>query len=104
MCPPRGTLGLATHAPAVGAREDRPDITATGIADFTYCAHGWWLKRVGGQKPQGTQLRQGTISHGNAGAMIATMVSIERVVKILAVGVGCIAVAVIVMLLRAYGM
>lgn len=82
-----------------GPREDRPDILASEIADFTYCARGWWLKRVAGQKAQGAQLQEGTISHGNVGVMIASIVSLERLVRILAVAVGCIAVAVVILLL-----
>lgn len=82
-----------------GPREDRPDISASEIGDFTYCARGWWLRRVAGQKAQGAQLQEGTMSHGSVGVMIASVVSLERLVRILMVALGGIAVAVVIRLL-----
>ena len=82
-------------------REDRPDITASEIADFSYCPRSWWLKRVGGHKAQGSQLGEGTSAHGNVGKLVACTIHLERVVKVLVWGVAIIAAGVVFLLLRA---
>ncbi|MFI5342494.1 MAG: hypothetical protein ACHQ7N_22000 [Candidatus Methylomirabilales bacterium] len=86
-----------------GPREDRPDTWASEVGDFAYCARGWWLKRVAGHKAQGDQLGVGTAAHENVGTLVAGVVTIERVVRILAMTVGIIAIGVVVLLLSHLG-
>lgn len=65
----------------VGSRMDRPDIRATEIADYAYCARSWWLKRVQGVKAESEGLRAGTAAHEAAGQRVATVVQADQLVK-----------------------
>lgn len=65
----------------VGSRMDRPDIWATEVADYAYCARSWWLKRVQGVKADSKALQGGMEAHEAAGERIATAVQADRMVK-----------------------
>lgn len=65
----------------VGPRMDRPDIRATEIADYAYCARSWWLKRVQGVTAESEGLRAGTAAHEAAGQRVATAVQADQLVK-----------------------
>lgn len=64
----------------IGVRMDRPDIRATEIADYAYCARSWWLKRVQGVTAESEGLRAGTAAHEAAGQRVATVVQADRLV------------------------
>ncbi len=65
----------------VGSRMDRPDIRATEVAEYAYCARSWWLKRVQGVKAESEGLRAGTAAHEAAGQRVATAVQADWLVK-----------------------
>jgi hypothetical protein len=87
----------------VAARKDRPDIWASEVGDFVYCARSWWLKRVAGYTARGGQLGEGTAAHGHVGNLVAEVISLERVVKILTMALGIVAAGVVVTLLTQLG-
>lgn len=78
-----------------GPREDRPDISASEIGDFTYCARSWWLKRVAGYEVQGPPVSDGAEAHQKVGSLVASVVAIERLVKVLVVGVAVTALVLV---------
>jgi hypothetical protein len=84
----------------VVARKDRPDLGASEVGDFTYCARSWWLKRVGGKPATGPQLGEGVEAHGEVGAQLALVVITARIVKLLVIGVVLVTITLLVMLLR----
>ncbi len=63
-----------------GPRADRPDISASELADHVFCARSWWLKRVGGVKPVSLALVSGLVAHKALGVKVQTAVSAEGVV------------------------
>lgn len=87
----------------VATRKDRPDIWASEVGDFAYCARSWWLKRVAGSKAQGGQLGEGMAAHGNVGNLVAGVVSLECTVKILTAAVAIIAAVLMVTLVSHLG-
>jgi len=64
----------------VGSRVDRPDITASEVADYAFCARSWWLKRVCGVEADGERLEVGLQAHEAAGALLGSAARAERVV------------------------
>jgi hypothetical protein len=91
--------GRLRGGPAV-ARKDRPDLGASEVGDFTYCARSWWLKRVGGTHATGPQLGEGVQAHGEVGEQLAALVVAERIVKVLVIGVVLVSISLVAMLLR----
>lgn len=65
----------------VGSRMDRPDIRATEVAEYAFCARSWWLKRVQGVTAESEALQVGIEAHEAAGERIATAVHADRMVK-----------------------
>lgn len=65
-------------------RTDRPDITASQISDFSYCARSWWLRRVEGIVAETAEIAAGTRAHGLVGDLVAESVVLERVVRLCA--------------------
>jgi hypothetical protein len=84
----------------VGARKDRPDLGASEVGDFTYCARSWWLKRVGGRHATGPQFQEGVQAHGEVGEQMAAVVVAERIVRFLVAGVVLVTITLLTMLLR----
>jgi hypothetical protein len=91
--------GRLRGGPAV-ARKDRPDLGASEVGDFTYCARSWWLKRVGGRHATGPQFREGAQAHGEVGEQLAAVVVAERIVRFLVAGVVLVTITLVTMLLR----
>jgi len=77
--------------PAVtGPREDRPDIWASEVGDFAYCARSWWLRRVQRVAIETPEMTAGTQAHARVGDLVAETVVLDRVVR------GCAGVAVLI--------
>lgn len=74
-------LSQSALSKEVGSRMDRPDIRATEIADYAYCARSWWLKRVQGVTAESEGLHAGMAAHEAAGQRVATVVRVDRMVK-----------------------
>jgi CRISPR/Cas system-associated exonuclease Cas4 (RecB family) len=48
-------------------------IRASELGEYYYCARSWWLRRVVGLEPTGTEHRErGTASHIRHGWLVAT--------------------------------
>jgi hypothetical protein len=65
-------------------RADRPDISASEIKDFIYCARSWWLRRVQRVPIETPEMTAGTQAHGLIGDLVAETVVLERVVRVCA--------------------
>jgi CRISPR/Cas system-associated exonuclease Cas4 (RecB family) len=76
------TKAVGERAPE--PRTDRPDITASQISDFSYCARSWWLRRVEGIVAETAETAAGTRAHGLVGDLVAESVVIERLVRLCA--------------------
>lgn len=47
-------------------------IRASEVGEYVYCARAWWLRRVGGLRPQGgTRFELGTALHARHGRAVA---------------------------------
>ena len=87
----RGPRNDPGDPPAVtGPREDRPDIWASEVGDFAYCARSWWLRRVQRVAIETPEMTAGTQAHGRVGDLVAETVVLDRVVR------GCAGVAVLI--------
>ena len=73
-----------------GPREDRPDIWASEVGDFAYCARSWWLRRVQRVAIETPEMTAGTQAHARVGDLVAETVVLDRVVR------GCAGVAVLI--------
>jgi len=73
-----------------GPREDRPDIWASEVGDFAYCARSWWLRRVQRVAIETPEMTAGTQAHARVGDLVAETVVLDRVVW------GCAGVAVLI--------
>ncbi|HUI71985.1 MAG TPA: PD-(D/E)XK nuclease family protein [Spirochaetia bacterium] len=62
-------------------RADRPDISASEIQDFLYCARSWWLRRDQQVAIKTPEMTAGTQAHRLAGDFVAETVVLERVVR-----------------------
>jgi hypothetical protein len=65
-------------------RGDRPDISASEIKDFFYCARSWWLRRVQRMAIETPKMTAGTQAHGLVGDLVAETIALERVVRVCA--------------------
>ena len=65
-------------------RADRPDISASEIQDFAYCARSWWLRRVQRVTIETPEMTAGTQTHGMVGHLVAETVVLERAVRVCA--------------------
>jgi len=81
-----------------GPRVDRPDISASEIADYAFCARGWWLKRVRGLVPDSEELRLGIVAHEAVGRSVETAVRADRTVKGLLWVLAALALALLLVL------
>ena len=87
----RGPRNDPGDPPAVmGPREDRPDIWASEVGDFAYCARSWWLRRVQRVAIETPEMTAGTQAHARGGDLVAETVVLDRVVR------GCAGVAVLI--------
>ncbi len=69
------------HAPpAMGPREDRPDIWASEVGDFAYCARSWWLHRIQRVAVKTPEMSAGIQAHGLVGDRVAKTILLGRVV------------------------
>ena len=66
------------------SRPDRPDISASEIQDFSYCARSWWLRRVQLVTIETLEMTAGTQAHGLAGDVVAKTVVLECAVRVCA--------------------
>lgn len=68
--------GAVRHNPSEH-RERSQTIRASEVADFTYCARSWWLRRVAGEEPTGHERRTAGVllhaRHGRAVSMSSAM-------------------------------
>jgi CRISPR/Cas system-associated exonuclease Cas4 (RecB family) len=49
-----------------------PTIRASEVAEYTFCARAWWLRRVGGEQPTGAARRAaGVRRHARHGFAVA---------------------------------
>ena len=64
-----------------GPREDRPDIWASEVGDFVYCARSWWLRRVQRVAIETPEMTAGTQAHARVGDLVAETVVLDRVVR-----------------------
>jgi hypothetical protein len=62
-------------------RIDRPDISASEVADYAFCARSWWLRRTRGVMPDSEALRLGVVAHEAVGRRVETVVDASRTVK-----------------------
>jgi hypothetical protein len=74
------------------ARPDRPDITASAIADYAYCGRSWWIREQGKSPAAKALMEAGTQRHLSAGAIIAQGISLERLVKVCLAGAAILAI------------
>jgi CRISPR/Cas system-associated exonuclease Cas4 (RecB family) len=75
------------------AKERLPIIRASEIGEYVYCARAWWLRRVAGLEPDGSERRErGTLLHRRHGRAVAG----SRVLLLLAAALLVAAVALIV--------
>ncbi len=56
---------------SLGPRTDRPDIAASEIAEFCFCARAWWLRRIRGLTVEPPKLQAGRATHARVGAAVA---------------------------------
>lgn len=81
----RGPLNDPGNPPAVTRpREDRPDIWASEVGDFAYCARSWWLRQVQRVAVETPEMTAGTQAHALVGDLVAETVVLERVVRVCA--------------------
>ena len=62
-------------------RADRPDISASEIQDFVYCARSWWLRRGQRVAVETPEMTAGTQAHVLVGDLVAETVVLERIVR-----------------------
>ena len=54
------------------SRERLPVIRASEVGEYVYCARAWWLRRVAGLEPAGSERRElGTAMHRRHGRAVA---------------------------------
>jgi hypothetical protein len=70
-----------TNVVDVGSRLDCPDISASELGDYEFCAKSWWLKRMKGAQPVSKALEQGLIAHAAVGARVVEAVRADRQVR-----------------------
>ena len=64
-----------------GPREDRPNIWASEVGDFAYCARSWWLRRFQRVAAKTPEMAAGIQVHGLVGHRVAKAVVLERVIR-----------------------
>jgi CRISPR/Cas system-associated exonuclease Cas4 (RecB family) len=63
-------------------RADRPDLSASELADYCFCSRGWWLRRTQGVEGEYGLLRAGIWAHRKLGLTVAETVAMERIVRV----------------------
>lgn len=91
-------------SPPQGPRGDRPDISASELADYTFCARSWWLKRVHGVEGMSEALSKGRSTHEAAGRLVAVAARAERVVLMIALGALAVALVALIGWLASIGL
>lgn len=61
-------------------RSDRPNIRASEMSQYLYCARSWWLQQAVGVQPISPRLREGTMAHEKVGGTVGDLVKAERLV------------------------
>ena len=63
-----------------------PVIRASEVAEFTYCARAWWLRRVQGCQPAGRERRErGVVLHTRHGQSVQLSTLLLRLALLLCV-------------------
>jgi CRISPR/Cas system-associated exonuclease Cas4 (RecB family) len=74
------------------ARERLPLIRASEVGEYMYCARAWWLRRVVGLEPAGSERReQGTMLHRRHGRAVAG----SRALLLIGVTLALVAISII---------
>jgi hypothetical protein len=70
-----------TNVAEVGSRSDRPDISASELSDYEFCAKAWWLKRMKGAQPVSKALERGLVAHAAVMTKVVEAVRADRQVR-----------------------
>ncbi len=54
-------------------------ISASEIAEYTYCGRAWWLRRAGNRSANLTQLHEGTVAHDRLAWQVVWLRRLGRV-------------------------
>jgi hypothetical protein len=93
---------LQAPVPPAAPRADRPDVTASEVAEFTFCGRAWWLRRETGLPVEAAEtLDDGARRHALAGQ--ASEQSAHRVVFRALVGAALIAGIVVALFITGGG-
>ncbi len=88
-------------------RADRPDVTASELAEFTFCGRAWWLRRETGPPAEASAaLENGERRHALAGQAIRiaeAFGTLERIALWAVVGAGVLAMVIVAWLLGGRG-
>ena len=73
-------------------RQRQPIIRASEVGEYVYCARAWWLRRVMGLEPAGSERRErGTVLHRRHGRAVAG----SRALLLIGVTLALVAISII---------